>query len=144
MVAYEYVENDDPAKDPVELVCLLYLKAIEKLNQARAYPEAGRVEERGRAVAHAMSIVIELQGTLDFEQGGEVATDLARLYDYIQRRLVEAISSRDAAPLEQAAAVLSILHQGWKESNEQLRAERVPAAVPAEAEPPASGRSWVL
>ncbi len=149
MYAQQYVHNEVLHVEPVELVCLLYSKAIEKLNQARRHLDAGRIEERNRAIACAMEILVELQGSLD-EQGGEIAVNLARLYDYMQQRLVEAMTAQTAAPIEESAELLSTLCEGWNEirtrSGESAGPEETAetATVPPETAETAEKRSWTL
>ena len=70
--AYEYVENDLLDKDPWDLVCLLYSKAIEKLNQAVSHLDSGDIDERSKAISRAMEILLELTSSLNGEAGGEV------------------------------------------------------------------------
>ena len=79
MYAEAYVQNDVHHQDPVELVRLLNSKAIAKLGEALDHLAAGRIPERSMAVAHASSVILELQGSLDAERGGEIAASLARL-----------------------------------------------------------------
>jgi flagellin-specific chaperone FliS len=64
MSAQQYVDNEALNVDPVELICLLYSKAIEKLNQATTSFEAEEFDKANGAVAFAMEIVVELQGAL--------------------------------------------------------------------------------
>lgn len=143
MYALAYAENDILYQDPVEITCLLYAKAIEKLNLAKRHLAAGSIEERSGAIAHAMEILLELQGTLDGEKGGEIAAELARLYDYIQERLIEANAQQRAAPLDEAIQLLSTLYDGWKQCRSQMTLEAV-AAETAEASPAEADRAWTL
>ena len=71
MYAESYVENDVLNQDPVELVRLLYSKAIERVREARGHLEAGRIPQRAETIAHVMEIILELQATLNLEEGGE-------------------------------------------------------------------------
>ena len=58
MYAQEYVDNEVLNVEPLELVCLLYSKAIEKRHQARDHLAADRLPERGEAIGLAMEIVV--------------------------------------------------------------------------------------
>lgn len=114
MSALAYVDNETLNVEPVELICLLYAKAIEKLNHGKDCFRAGRTREGNEAIAFAMEIIVELQGALS-EEGGEIATNLADLYDYVQNRLIEALGRTQTAPVDEAVRLLSILLEGWKE-----------------------------
>jgi flagellar secretion chaperone FliS len=116
MYAQEYVENDLLDKSPVELIRLLYSKAIEKLQLALRYTGAGDVRERNNCLARVMEIVAELQGALNREAGGELALELARLYDYVQRQLIEAAAEpAEVARLEQVRVLFGNLYDGWRD-----------------------------
>lgn len=144
MYALAYAENDILYQDPVEITCLLYAKAIEKLNLAKQHLASENIDERSGAIAHAMEIVLELQGTLDGDKGGEIAVELARLYDYIQERLVEGNAQQSAAPLDEAIRLLSTLYDGWKQCRSQMMLEAVPTADITAADPAEADRAWTL
>lgn len=146
MYAEAYVQNDVHHQDPVELVRLLYSKAIAKLGEALGHLAAGRIPERSMAVAHASSVILELQGSLDAEHGGEIAASLARLYDYMQERLALANAQQLSEPLEECRDLLSTLLEGWRACNTELEAEPEAGAAPPAVEPEAAdaGRAWTL
>jgi flagellar secretion chaperone FliS len=102
------------------LVCLLYAKAAEKLALAQRLNDASAVRARAEAIARAAEIVLELQGSLDRERGGEIAVELARLYEYIQTRLAAGLAERTNEPLAEAARLLETLSEGWRECRREL------------------------
>ncbi|MEZ5366938.1 MAG: flagellar export chaperone FliS [Bryobacterales bacterium] len=134
--------------DPVELVCLLYGKALEKLALACRMTALEDVQERNRAIARASEIVIELQSSLDLEQGGEVATNLERLYEYVQHRLAAAMAERSDEPLAETIGLLKTLAEGWRDASDSRKgAMNVPEAPVEEEEEPAlagAGRTWTV
>ncbi len=119
MYAQQYVDNDVLNVEPLELVCLLYSKAIEKLHQARDHLAAGRLTERSEAIGLSMEIVVELKGSLN-EDSGEIAVNLARLYDYLIEKLAEAHAEQKIEALDESLRLLSTLHEGWKEARSAL------------------------
>jgi flagellar protein FliS len=129
-------------RDPVELVRLLYAKAIEKLNLARASGGIERIQERNQAIARASEVLIELQGALDAEKGGALALELARLYEYMQLRLAAGMAERSDPPLEEAVRLLETLAEGWREASGLLE-DPLPEAEP-EPELAGAGRTWTL
>ncbi|MBI1354005.1 MAG: flagellar export chaperone FliS [Acidobacteria bacterium] len=126
----DYVQNSVETQDPVELVCLLYAKAIEKLKAAREHLARHEIAPRAQAIAHVSQILVELQTSLDAERGGSIAVELARLYDYIQERLVEANAQQQDAPLEESLRLLETVYAGWLEcrTNLALTAQPLPSA----------------
>lgn len=129
----DYVQNSVEAEDPLELVCLLYAKAIERLKAAREHLSRREIPERAQAIALASQIVLELQTSLDAERGGEIAVNLARVYDFIQEQLAEANAQQKGEPLEVSLRLLETLYGGWQE----CRADRLEQAEPAAAVEPA-------
>lgn len=143
MYAQEYVSNEVEHLDNVELVCLLYAKAIEKIRQAKTNLTDGQIGSRGEAVGRAQAILVELESSLDHEVGGEISRNLARLYEYIQQRLILGHAEQNAAALTEAESLMTTLYEGWREA----RAVQAPAAMasePAAAVPGADGRAWTL
>ncbi len=94
---------------PLELVDLFYRKAIAELRRAiEASPTFGEHVRRAQAV------VSELRQVLDDEQGGHIAGDLDRLYEYVLWCLSESIRLGGAAPLEDALSILCTLREAWE------------------------------
>ena len=141
----QFDEHEILDRDPVELVCLLYGKALEQLALARTLTASDRLRERNEAIARASAILLELQGSLDVENVGEIAANLERLYEYVQQKLAEGLAQRSDAPLDEAAGLLETLAEGWSDASGRLKAPLEPAS-PAEDEPElaAAGRAWTL
>ncbi len=89
--------------------------AAARLSAAR---EPGRpaYEEAHNAILKAYAIVAELAATLDNENGGEIALQLERLYDYILHLLREADMSKSERPLREAQGLLEGLSRTWNEA----------------------------
>jgi len=104
---------------PERLITLLFDGARAAIAQARLHLQAGRIAERGAAISKATRIVDEgLKTGLDMEAGGEVAANLANLYDYIVRTLLLANLKGDAAGLDTADRLLAELAQAWQTAND--------------------------
>ncbi|WP_427910004.1 flagellar export chaperone FliS [Shewanella algae] len=50
---------------------------------------------------------------LDIENGGEVATNLNRLYDYCSRQLVSASVENNPEALQPVVQVIQQIREGW-------------------------------
>lgn len=143
----EYVQNSVETENPLDLVCMLYGKAIERLKAAREHMERKEIPARANAIALASQIIVELQTTLDAERGGEIAVNLARVYDYVQEQLAEANAQQTAEPLEVSLRLLETLYEGWQECRSQNpeipRADKSadkPSQQTAAAQPPRPAR----
>ena len=145
MYAEDYIQNDVTTNDPVELVCLLYSKAVERLHLARARLREGNSAGCSEAAARAMEIVLELIGSLNIEEGGEIAQNLAALYLYVQEQLAEASTEQKAEPIDNALRVLTTLLEGWKDCRSALLVTEAASHVQPElVGESAQGRAWTL
>ena len=98
---------------------------------ARAALSAGDVRAKAMRIDRVSRCIGLLRGALNMEAGQEVALNLDRLYDYLQRRLTEAHLHNDDAALEEVARHLAELHAAWRQV-----ADTRPAAHAFEATPP--------
>ena len=98
---------------PLELVRVLYRGAIESVRAAQRHLASGRIRERSAAITKACAIVQELAISLNREEGGELAGNLAELYVYIHRRLGDANIEQTGAPLEEVERLLGTLLEAW-------------------------------
>jgi flagellar protein FliS len=108
-----YYEDDLREASPLKLVQLLYRGALDSIASARRYLRLGDIRSRSRAISKAMAIVTELALSLNDEQGGELARNLARLYGYVEKLLIQANSEQREQPLEEAERLLSTLADAW-------------------------------
>jgi len=65
--------------------------------------------------------VLGLKGSLDLEQGGEVASNLDSLYDYILRSVVEANRNNDADKVQELMDLILEVKQGWSEMPNEMQ-----------------------
>jgi flagellar protein FliS len=108
-----YVEVEILNADPVKLVDLLYKGAIAAVGRARANLASGNIVARSRAVTKAIEIFTELSTALDHERGGQLSARLAGLYDYMQRRLIDANREQADQPLAEVEQILKTLEEAW-------------------------------
>ena len=122
-----YLESKVLSASPLELVALAYEGAIEAVRNARLHLAEKRIHERSRAITKAQLLIGELQKCLDFNQGGELSLQLGRLYDYMQRKLIEANFQQTEPPLREVEELLETLLESWR----QLANEEKPIVVAA-------------
>jgi flagellar secretion chaperone FliS len=138
-----YRESAVRGASPVRLVICLYEQAIEDLRRAVAALETGDIEARTRGINHALTVIAHLQGSLDMQQGGEVAANLNRFYGLIRAGLVQAQVKQSARILEEQISLLVTIHEAWVEVERitavpapQFRASGQTASAPSEAQIP--------
>src|SRR5579872_4107269 len=100
-----YLESRVLSADPVELIHMLYQHALLQVQSARAALAEGDIVVRSQTIAKALAIIGELEGSLDYNAGGSLSHNLARLYQYMRRRLVDGNMRQDDAPLAEAESL---------------------------------------
>lgn len=102
---------------PGQLVLMLYEGAARFLDRAIAgfdIDDPARSNEAiNNNIIRTQDIVFELNVTLNIEQGGELAMTLRKLYDYMDRRLMEANLKKDKAALQEVHGRLVVLRDAW-------------------------------
>lgn len=127
--------------DPIKLVVMLYEGAIRNLRQAIGHHEGGRRAEASDRINKTLDIINYLHNCLDFEKGGEISQNLARLYDYARDTLNEANIHLDVEKIQTAIELLTTLLDGWRGvvNETQSDAETQTGEAPARASLSAMG-----
>jgi len=108
-----YRQTQVQSRTPLELVVMLYDGALKFLHQAREAIERGDIAGRRDASSRAITIISELQSTLNMEQGGEIAQRLDELYIYVNGRIIAAAAENSVGPIDDATRVLNVLRDSW-------------------------------
>ena len=101
--------------DPKKLVLMCYEGAIRNLKIAKAKYVSRDYEEKARALIKAQAFICELNSALDFKKGGEVASNLHALYNYMAHHLMEADLKRDLKTIDHIIWMLVELKSAWEE-----------------------------
>jgi flagellar protein FliS len=100
--------------DPIDLIILLYEGAIRFTSNAIAALAEREYEQAHRSFVRAQDIVLELLSCLDLEHGA-VAKNLAAIYAYLYRQLVEANIRKDPATAREVVRHLHALLASWQQ-----------------------------
>lgn len=133
-----YRENAVCSATPIDLVVILFDAAIDDMRRAVSAIQASNVEERANAVRHAMLILQQLQGTLDFERGGQVAKQFEQFYNLIRAKLLESQLRNSPELMGQQIQYMSEVRDCWVDAKQRI--EPTPPAPSAVLSPvPAQG-----
>jgi flagellar secretion chaperone FliS len=119
-----YLEQEILSATGLQLVHLLYQAAISELREARTSLAKREVASRCRSISRACEFLGELRGSLNHQEGGEIASGLDELYCYMLGRLLDANLRQEDAPLAEVVGLLSTLDEAWK----HLAKEQLPVA----------------
>lgn len=117
--AYKKTSVNTASKE--QILLMLYQAAIKNCKKAIEAIEEKNIAKKGEHIGKMQDIVIELNNSLDFEVGGDVAKELASLYDYILYSSTQANIKLDAQPLHGCLNVLNTLYDGWSEAIKNLK-----------------------
>jgi flagellar protein FliS len=103
------------ASDRMQLVLRMMQGALDRIATARGHMRRGEQAPKGEALGRAVRLIDGLRSCLDHERGGEIAGNLAALYDYMTRRLTEANLRNDQRGLDEVAELLEEIRGGWEQ-----------------------------
>ncbi|MBF0262822.1 MAG: flagellar export chaperone FliS [Magnetococcales bacterium] len=118
-----------------DLLILLYEGAIRFLERSIEELGANRLSDHKMSLRRGIAIIAELQNTLNFEKGGELAVQLFDLYGYMLDRLTYANLRRDPEAIREVIRHLNTLLVGWREAVRQVKSEAIPPLPPMESTP---------
>jgi flagellar protein FliS len=99
---------------PHRLIHLLLDGALTRLAAARSAMDAADAAQKGSMIGSAMSIVSALRGCLDVGTGGQLAGNLEALYDYMNRRLLDASARNQREAVDEVIGLMRELAQAWE------------------------------
>ena len=113
--AYHQVGVNAAVSDanPHQLIQMLLNGALEKLASAKGHMLRKNLE-KGSCISRVISILDGLRESLNFEVGGEIAENLNQLYEYCQRRLLQANADNDPRLLDEVTALLREIKIAWE------------------------------
>ena len=111
-----YRQNQISSSTPAQTVLMLYEGAIRFLGQAiNKLIEKGNMGEKAKLVEKAVNIIDYLKSCLDKDNGGEVADNFDRIYEYMLIGLTEANLNNDKNKIEEMVKLLLPLAEAWAE-----------------------------
>lgn len=98
---------------PHQLITMLIDGAMDRIAAAKGAVARGDRARQGELLGKAISIIDNLRVSLDEEVGGDLATRLGDLYEYMQRRLLQASTESDVVGLDEVGSLLKEIKAGW-------------------------------
>ncbi|RKY24814.1 MAG: flagellar export chaperone FliS [Planctomycetota bacterium] len=109
-----YQETAVSTQSKGRLIVMLYDGAIKFMKLAIRELQAGNYGEKGLYINKAQDIINELNAVLDMDAGGEIASNLRKLYCFMSNRLSQANLKRDSQMIQEVITLMEELNQGWK------------------------------
>ena len=107
----QYQQNAVMSAGRGELTLMLYDGAVKFIKQGIKAVDEKNIEGAHGAIVRAQEIVLHLGATLNMDF--ELSKSLALLYDYMNRRLIEANAKKDKAVLAETLGLAEELRAAW-------------------------------
>ena len=108
-----YKQNSVTTASPGELTLMLYNGCLKFLTKAKKAIEEKDIQEKNTNIQKAQAIITELMSTLKMEEA--VSEQMFALYEYMNRRLIEANIQNDIAIIEEVEGLVTEFRDTWKE-----------------------------
>jgi len=115
---------------PGELISMLYDALLRNLSRAEGGLASRDIEVAHHALLKSQDIVLELMSSLNLEAEGEagsIARQMAPLYEYMYRRLLDASMHKETAPIAEVRRLVEPVREAWRFALEQLAQEAASA-----------------
>ena len=108
---------------PIDLVVMVYARLLDHLRSAQLQMAEGT--DASESLTKAVELITTgLEACLDKAQGGEIAENLAVIYDWANREILLARLRRDSEKLQGVINALQPLSEAWREhaglTNDQI------------------------
>ena len=116
------IEGAIESATPHRLIQMLMEGALSKLVSAKGFMARGDIARKGEHISWAMSIIDGLKISLDKSVGGELVHNLEDLYDYMNRRLLQANLQNKHEYIDEVMGLLSEIKSGWDVISDEINA----------------------
>ena len=110
---------------PGQLVVMLYdgaIAAIARAEHSMESTDRNKIEVINHELTRAQDIVTELMLSLDHDQGGSIASNLAAIYEYCLSNLTQANLEKSPRNLPHVKAQLGRLRDAFADASAQVAA----------------------
>lgn len=103
------------------LVTLLFEELDNSLKAAEFFLDNQDLANMRKSVTKASRVLAGLQGSLDFDKGGELAVNLGELYRFCIKELIKANISADKEVVTSVRGLISPIHRAWNDMPETYK-----------------------
>jgi len=108
------LESAVAAASAHELISLLFKELNKSLLAAEYQFEQGNKQEMRNHITKASRVLTGLQGSLDFEKGGEIASNLGALYGFAIRQLFRSNISGEVENVVSVKDLITPIAEAWE------------------------------
>ncbi|ACI21507.1 MULTISPECIES: flagellar export chaperone FliS [Thermodesulfovibrio] len=121
-----YLQSKVMGADGVELITMLYDRAIVSLNIAKdsimkGLDDPELVKKKAVELSRATDILYYLNDILDKQRGGQIAENLSLIYTTLAGELVKANLFNDTEIISKSIEILNNIKSAWEDVRNQLK-----------------------
>lgn len=116
--AYQQVdlESEITNASPYQLISILHKGALSALKRAEIFMQQNNIAAKGKEISKAIDIIdTGLKHALNHDAGGEIADNLASLYDYMVIRLLKANLENNVSYIQEVYLLLADIAATWQQ-----------------------------
>lgn len=117
----KYLETSVQTATPAQLLIMLYDGAIRFCRAGIEGIKENNFEKANLNLCKAQNIISELATNLD--KNIPLSTDLSKLYEYFNHRLIEANTKKSVEPAEEVLGYLMEFKETWAEASKKAYAQ---------------------
>jgi flagellar protein FliS len=110
----QYHNNNIQTATPERLILMLYEGALKHTKLGRLHIENCNIEKAHNSLTKVQMILEELISALNMDY--DISYNLLALYEFLDERVQEANTKKDAAPIELVQRFFEELRDTWKEA----------------------------
>ena len=103
------------------LITLLFEELDSSLKAAEFFLDHQDQANMRKSLTKASRVLAGLQGSLDFDKGGEIAVNLAELYRFCIKELLKANINTDKATVTAVRGLITPIRQAWKDMPDRYK-----------------------
>jgi len=121
---YQSTERNALAEteDPHKLVLIMFDALIKSMEMyiENIDIKTADLELRSKYFSRSLTIIYSLQSSLDFEKGGEIASNLFQTYEFARQMVIGSIKDMDSKGPKRAVLLLADIREAWAQMGEKL------------------------
>ncbi len=111
--AFAYHQSTAFGASALGQVIALYDTILRDFHRATVAIAAGQIEKRVNALNHALIVVGELQGVLDYERGGHAARNLSDFYTVARGLILQTSMNGAREKLQELIGMFTRIRAAW-------------------------------
>ena len=103
------------SEDAHAMITALFEELLRRMNSFRQNiaGDDEAIQARNESYAKSLAILHALQSCLDFDNGGEIAENLFRLYEFSRQQLLASLRTGEVERIDMAILSLSEIRDAW-------------------------------